>query len=194
MQKLLRRRIPNWLILGVGMSLVVIALGLSALNKPLPEYLIAAQDLVPGEPISADSLIAVNMNLGSAANLYLQRGEVLQDETVVSLIRQGELIPRAELTKNLKANFTSLRFLPTLKPSQNIKPGSWVSIWQVVETEDDFESQRLIPRALVLAVITEDGLFSGDSPEVEISLQLEDSSLVISALSAGHDVYLLPVL
>lgn len=194
MQKLLRRRIPNWLILAIGMSMVIVALSLSALNRPLPEYLIAAQDLVPGEPISPESLVAVSMNLGSAANLYLQHGEVLQDETVLSLIRQGELIPKAELTKNLKADFTSLRFLPTLKPSQNIKPGSWVSIWQVVETEDDFESQRLIPRALVLAVITEEGLFSGDSPEVEISLQLEDSSLILSALSAGNDVYLLPVL
>lgn len=194
MQKLLRRRIPNWLILAIGMSMVIVALSLSALNRPLPEYLIAAQDLVPGEPISPESLVAVSMNLGSAANLYLQHGEVLQDETVLSLIRQGELIPKAELTKNLKADFTSLRFLPTLKPPQNIKPGSWVSIWQVVETEDDFESQRLIPRALVLAVITEEGLFSGDSPEVEISLQLEDSSLILSALSAGNDVYLLPVL
>ncbi|MCF8529643.1 MAG: SAF domain-containing protein [Aquiluna sp.] len=193
MQKLLRRRIPNWLILAIGMFMVIFALSVSALNKPLPEYLIAAEDLVPGEPISADSLMAASFNLGASANLYLRQGEALKDATVLSLIRQGELIPKAGLTRYLTRDFTSLRFVPELKPSKEMKPGSWVSIWQVIETEDAFESQRLISRALVLGVITEDGLFAGNSPEVEISLQLEDSSLLLSALTAGNDVYLLPV-
>ena len=194
MQKLMRRRIPNWLMLAIGMSFVVLALGVSALNKPLPEYLVASEDLVPGRVIDEEAFISSPLDLGGFSDSYIKNVDEVKGRTVLSLIRVGELIPKGEVTDLLKPDFTSLRFAPKLKPVLAIKPGAWVSIWQVVEAEDGFQPERLIARALVTQVISEEGLFASADAEVELSMALTDSSLVIAAISSEVDVYLLPVL
>ena len=194
MQKLIKRKIPNWLFLALGMSVVGFALFLSAANKPLPEYLVAAGNLRPGQLLEIDDFETAGLELGPLASLYLKSDELPAYAAVSSVIRAGELVPAALLIEEIDPAFTALRFTPGLKPAESVKPGSWVSIWQVVEVEGVFETQRLVARAQVSAVVIGEGLFAAEIPEVEISVRIEDSALILSALSAEFDVYVLPVL
>jgi hypothetical protein len=194
MQRLIKRRVPNWLILGFGMGAIAIALFVSAANKPLPEYLVASSNLRPGQLLVKEDFESVALDLGPLADKYLTADAFAPNYGISVVARSGELIALDSLTSQLNPELTSIRFTPGLQPSSSVKVGGWVSIWQVVEVDEVFEAQRLISRAEVSNLIVGEGLFATDSPEIEISLRLEDSVLVLAALSAGLDVYVLPVL
>jgi hypothetical protein len=191
MAKVLRRRIPNWAWLSAGMCIVAVALALSALNRPLPQYLVAAVDLKPGAAISISDFTLINLDLGSSADSYLGPSELIAEASVTRLIPAGELLPTRSLREFVAPGMTSIRFIPGLKPSTNVRPGTWVSIWQVVETETGFESQRIVERSEVTEVAFGEGLFAADFPEVELILSLAEATLVLEAVAADTDLFVL---
>lgn len=191
MAKVLRRRIPNWAWLSAGMCIVAVALALSALNRPLPQYLVAAVDLKPGAAISISDFTLINLDLGSSADSYLGPSELIAEASVTRLIPAGELLPTRSLREFVAPGITSIRFIPGLKPSTNVRPGTWVSIWQVVETETGFESQRIVERSEVTEVAFGEGLFAADFPEVELILSLAEATLVLEAVAADTDLFVL---
>lgn len=193
MQKLIRRRVPNWLVLAVAMSAIIVLLVIQGANKPLPEYLVAATELVPGDPISDDDIETIALDLKEISGTYLTTSDEPCGLSVLNLVRPGELIPKSILTNNSKPGFTSLQFAPRLKPVTAIRSGATVEIWRVVEIEEEFEPQRLVARALVTRIISEEGLFASENAEVEISLSIADSTLLIGAISSDFDIYLLPI-
>ena len=191
MAKVLRRRIPNWAWLSAGMCIVAVALALSALNRPLPQYLVAAVDLKPGAAISISDFTLINLDLGSSADSYLGPSELIAEASVTRLIPAGELLPTRSVREFVAPGMTSIRFVPGLKPSTNVRPGTWVSIWQVVETETGFESQRIVERSEVTEVAFGEGLFAADFPEVELILSLAEATLVLEAVAADTDLFVL---
>jgi hypothetical protein len=187
------RRIPNWLLLVAGSTLLATALGIAALTRPVPEYLVAATALKPGAPIEQQDLKPVSLDLGETAEIYVLASELQPGVGVSRIVREGELLSKADLTFELDENLTSIRFIPKLKPSNQVKPGSQVSVWKVVETETGQEVQQLVARAEVLDLVYGDGLFAAEFPEVEIRISWEQSALLLQAVTAESDIYLLPL-
>jgi hypothetical protein len=191
MAKVLRRRIPNWAWLSAGMGLIAVTLAVSALNRPLPQYLVAAVDLKPGASISVADFTLINLDLGSSAQSYLGPDGLSADSSVTRLIPAGELLPARSVREFVSPGMTSIRFIPGLKPATNVQPGTWVSIWQVVETETGFESQRIVERSEVTEVAFGEGLFAADFPEVELILSLAEATLVLEAVAADIELFVL---
>jgi hypothetical protein len=187
------RRIPNWILLVAGSTLVATALGIAAVTKPVPEYLVAAAALKPGAPLSATDLKTVPLDLGETAASYVLAEDLPPGVGVSRVVRQGELLSKADLTFELDQELTSIRFIPKLKPSVQVKPGSQVSVWKVVETETGQQVQQLVARAEVLDLVYGEGLFAAEFPEVEIRITWEQSALLLQAVTAESDIYLLPL-
>jgi Flp pilus assembly protein CpaB len=178
----IRRRISGWMILTL---LVIFASGLlliAALNKPLPTYLVAKRDLAAGESIEATDFVEVSLDLGPLAEKYLTT--LSNDWQVLSHIPAGELVPLSRLGIDLAANQTVVRLMPSVRPAANVKPGSWVSVWQVIEQEDNHLAELLVQSAEVSAVEFGEGLFADKLPEVEVVLGAEQATLLITALAA----------
>lgn len=187
----IRRRISGWLILTL---VVVSASGLFlvlSINKPLPSYLVAKRDLAAGESLDSSDFLAVPMDLGPVAEKYLS--SVSQSLQLLSQIPAGELIPVSRLGIDLAENQTGVRLIPSTKPASSVKPGSWVSIWQVVEQEDKYLPQLLVERAEVSAVEYGEGLLADQLPEVEVVLSTGQATLLITALAAKFEVFVLPL-
>lgn len=191
MAKRLRARPSNTVILIVGSLLILVFVALAGLNRPLPSYLIAATNLAPGSNLSASELRVEPLDLGSAADYYLSADELAGAELVLP-IGVGELIPKRAVGKALGANQTSIRIIPKLKPANQIRAGSSVSIWQVVESEEGFESQLVVAAALVNELSYGEGLFAGELPEVELLISSDQATLVIEAVTAESALYILP--
>lgn len=187
------RRIPNWLLLVASSGLVALALGVAAISRPVPEYLVAAAALKPGAPIQVEDLKVVALDLEEAAPNYLLAEDLLPGVGVLRVVRQGEIISRADLTFETDESLTSIRFIPKLKPSDQVIPGGKVSVWRVVETEAGMEVQQLVPSAEVLDLVYGEGLFAAEFPEVELRLSWEQSALMLQAVSAESDIYILPL-
>jgi len=187
----IRRRMSGWLILTL---VVVSASGLFlvlSINKPLPSYLVAKRDLAAGEALDSSDFLEVPMDLGPVAEKYLS--SVSPRLQLLAQIPAGELIPVSRLGIDFAENQTGVRLIPGTKPASSVKPGSWVSIWQVVEQEDKYLPQLLVERAEVSAVEYGEGLLADQLPEVEVVLSTGQATLLITALAAKYEVFVLPL-
>ena len=191
MAKRLRARPSNTVILIIGSFAILALVAIAGLNRPLPSYLIAASNLAPGTELTVSQVRVESLDLGSTADKYLT-AEELAGASLVLPVPEGELIPKRALGEALSTNQTSIRLVPKLKPASQITPGSTVAIWQVVEREEDFESQLLVPSALVSQLQYGEGLFAGELPEVELLLSNEHALLVMQAITAESAIYILP--
>jgi hypothetical protein len=172
------------------MAIASSVLFILALNKPLPTYLVAKRDISPGEQISLGDVELVALDLGPLADKYAIG--VTDSMSSRSAIPAGELLPLSRLGSAMPENQTAIRLVPSTKPSALVNGGAYVSVWQVVEGESGFEPQQLVARAEVAAVEYGEGLFSEEIPEVELLLGKEQAMLVITALAADFDIYVLP--
>lgn len=187
----IRRRMSGWLLLTL---VVVSASGLFlvlSINKPLPSYLVAKRDLAAGETLDSSDFLEIPMDLGPVAEKYLS--SVSPRLQLLSQIPAGELIPVSRLGIDFAENQTGVRLIPSTKPASSVKPGSWVSIWQVVEQEDKYLPQLLVERAEVSAVEYGEGLLADQLPEVEVVLSTGQATLLITALAAKYEVFVLPL-
>ncbi len=192
MAKRLRARPSNTLLLIVGSVLLLSLVAFAGLNRPVPSYLIAASNLGPGMSLTDQNTQALRLQLGSLAPRYAT-GEDVAGLVLLQPVAAGELIPLRLLGSGLGAGQTSLRFTPGLKPAGQITPGSRVAIWQVVEIDDEFESQLLVQSALVTDLQFGEGLFAGELPEVEVLLTEALATLVLESIAAKANIYLLPL-
>jgi hypothetical protein len=187
----IRKSISPWTFAIFILSLAALAVIVITLNKPLPTYLVAKRALVPGEQLTAQDVDFLNLDLGPLESNYLR--EIPADLAVRSAVPAGELIPVSRLGTQLSENQTAIRILPATKPASSVVAGTLVSVWQVVEVEGQFQPQQLVATAEVAAVQYGEGLFSEEIPEVELLVGREQAMLVITALAADFDVFVLPV-
>jgi hypothetical protein len=112
---------------------------------------------------------------------------------VISQIPAGELVPLSRVGKKLLPNQTSIRFTPSSKPAANVAPGSFVSIWQVIKVEDVYQPELLVVRAEVSALLQKERLLANDVPEIEVVLGIDQATLLMTALAAKYEVFVLPL-
>jgi len=186
----IKRRVSPWSIFITVAAVSCAFLIFLAINKPLPTYLVAKRDLVAGELLSVRDVESVALDLGPIAERY---AVAISDGVAVrSAISAGELLPLSRLGGQFLENQTAVRLIPSTKPSAAVTQGSFVSVWQVVEVDGGFEPQQLVDRAEVAAVKYGEGLFAEEIPEVELLLGKEQAMLLITALAADYEVYVLP--
>ena len=193
MPKRLRARPANWVLLLIGSSLVLGGLVFASAIKPLPSYLVASSTISTGTLISDADTVVAEIDLGTLSEAYVTADTAIDGLSVTAVIGKGELIPLRLIGTGLRPNQTAIRFVPNLKPADSIVAGSVVSVWQVTETEDGFVPQRIVSVSEVLAIEFGDGLFAEDAPDVELLLNLDQSTLVLAAVAARYPIYVLPL-
>lgn len=99
-----RLRRPRWrdprLLVGLLLVLASVAgvVALVASSQRTGAYWSAAQDIAPGTPVEAGQFVAVEANLGGAAERYLPAdGPAPTGQVVAGALRAGELVPRQAL-------------------------------------------------------------------------------------------------
>jgi hypothetical protein len=193
MPKRLRARPANWVLLLIGSSLVLGGLLFASAIKPLPSYLVASSTISTGTLISDADVVVAEIDLGTLSEAYVTADTATDGLSVTAVIGRGELIPLRLIGTGLRPNQTAIRFVPNLKPADSIVAGSVVSVWQVTETDDGFVPQRIVSVSEVLAIEFGDGLFAEDAPDVELLLNLDQSTLVLAAVAARYPIYVLPL-
>lgn len=193
MPKRLRSRPANWVLLLIGSAVILAGLTVATIIKPLPTYLVASADLTTGTSLATVQAELLPLDLGDLADVYAGPDQLASTLVLTGPVGIGELIPLRLLGRGLLPNQTVVRFVPDLLPAESIGSGSAVSVWQVVETEEGYQPQRIVSVAEVLALEFGEGLFADDSPNVELLLNLDQSTLVLQAVAADYPLYVLPL-
>lgn len=175
--------------MSAAISLVVA--GVLALNRPLPEYLVARDDLHPGERVTIENFDLMRLDLASAGAGYLTSDDMDASYVVSQVILRGELLPDRSLSSAGVQGFTTLVLESSIPVSKKITPGTWVQIWRTASTAIGMNGELLISRSEVASVIQNDSLGSMDQRLVEVLVTQEQASLLIESIAAEMDLYLL---
>jgi hypothetical protein len=194
MKKVLRKRISTWSLITIVAAAGLVTAAAFALNKPLPEYLVAKVDLQPGQKISITQLAARPINLGEAGSAYLTLRDFDEGYVTTDFISSGELLPFRQLSTTQSAGRTTVVLVPSLEISPSIEPGSWVQIWRTIESSEGFLSERLVDRSQVVSLRQGDSLVSSSETQIEVDVSEEQSAIILQTMSAEQDIYVLVTL
>ncbi len=191
MAKVFRRAVPRWFLLTLFFGVGLVGVGYFALNRPLPSYLIASSNLSAGQTVLISDFETAALELGEASKAYVTLENFEPGMQLIDSIPAGELLPKSRLTPQLDPNLTTLRVTPSLPVSLAVVPGSYVGVWQSFEIEGEITTLQLVERAKVTQVIAPDGLFANDTAEVELLLDVDSATLLMDAITAEYEIYLL---
>lgn len=191
MARSLRRRVSNWAVISAVGAVGLVIAGVLALNRPLPEYLVAASVLRPGERVGLERFEVHHLDLGSLKGNYLTPRNAPEKFFVTELVLAGELIPTRGVSEMGSQNLTPLVLNPSLPISHEINAGSWVEIWRTVPSPEGFVSELLVARSQVLLISEDDSLISDKASLVEVLITPEEASILLQTIASDLDLYLL---
>ncbi len=189
----MRLRRPRWkdprLIIGVVLVLASVLLGglLAARISGTTTVLAAREPIVPGQQITAEDLIAVEVRLGDSAGAYLESAADIPAGTVATrTVDSGELLPRSVLGQPESVPLRPLMIPVDSSIAQSIRPGSDVELWHTPEGDAESsgtEAVVLVDRAVVRRV-DEGSSLGMRSMAVEVLIPREKLPEVLQVLAA----------
>jgi hypothetical protein len=191
MNKILRKRISNLTLLLIVAATGLLIAGAVALNRPLPEYLVAKASLIPGEKIGIESFELQRLNLGIASNRYLSASNAPDSFYLSEMVMEGELVATRKVQHLGPEGFTTIVLNPSMPLSQKVSAGTWVQIWRTIPAVDNFLGELLVTRSQVVAVTQDDAIASDRGEFVEVLVSQQQSALLLQTISAEFDVYIL---
>lgn len=192
-----RLALPRWLdlrlVIGVLLVLVSIAVGarvIAAADRTVP-VLVAAEDLAPGQPLTADLVESRGVLLEQGLDQYLT-GAVGSGYVVVRPVERGELLPRSAIsaaTEIEAARYVTLPVAGTEAPA-GIGAGAIVDVW-LTPADGDGPAFLLLSGVTVTAASSGSGGLAGSSGQVQVTLAVVDDELdevtaeLVAAARAG---------
>jgi len=163
-----------------------------AVMRPVPEYLVASQDLASGTRVLPEQLTVSRIELGPAGAGYVQPAEFRAGMVLTRPVLRGELLPASALADNVNPLFTQLVVQPSSMPPAQVRVGNRVALWAAAANSDR-GARQLLGRAEVTALIEPVGLFSDSWPSVQLLIPRTSVALVLQAIATKQQIYLLPV-
>lgn len=180
----------------VGASVLGVVTLIGAVDRRTTVYAAAAA-LSPGDRIDRGDLVEREVSLDGADDLYLRADEVPGDGLVVMQpVRNGELVPRASVGETAGISSTALVLELTAPPSSVVRAGAIVDVWASPVADEGrgyLAPIVLVPDAVVVRVITEDGLVSSRaSGAVEVLVPRTRVARVLQAQASGDALAIVP--
>ncbi|HRC40335.1 hypothetical protein [Nostocoides sp.] len=201
-----RLRRPSWrdtrLLSGIALVLLATALGaygLRAADSRVPVYA-AREVLVPGQRLTLDALVQVDVQLSGAKEAYLAvAGGLPSDGYVLREVRAGELIPRASVGPGELVEVSPLTIVVDQASAGALVVGSVVDVYANTPatqgTRDTWEGpQRVLERVQVARLTSGSGFgaASGRSA-VQALIPRDRVASVIALVDSGAKFTLVPV-
>jgi hypothetical protein len=192
-----RRRAPFDPRVLIGILLVVGSVAgvitvVAANDRTVPVYA-AAEALVPGTRLTADSLRVARVRLGSAQERYLGAPLPRDGVVVTRSVAAGELVPLSALGAAASVTQASVVVPLSTKPAASVGPGSAIDLWAAAKATGTGEKAPpphvLVSGATVVRLLTPSGLLAADrSATLEVEVPQEDVAAVLQAVADGDSV------
>ncbi|MDO8144177.1 MULTISPECIES: hypothetical protein [unclassified Isoptericola] len=201
-----RLRRPTWrdprLVVGLLLVALAVALGawvVSGADRTVPVY-VAAGTLTPGEPVAAEDLRVVDVNLGAETARYL-RADVgpPTDQVALRVVEDGELVAAGALGPAERVDVRAVAVPVSAGLSERIRAGALVDLWFVPDVAPGSKGGAPEPEPLVTGVVVEQvdvsdsGLVVADGGTVHVLVGSERLPAVLSALGADGSIAVVPV-
>lgn len=191
MNKVLRKRISNFTLIIAIVALGLVVAGAIALNRPLPEYLVAKSNLIPGEKVGLERFELRSLDLGAASSAYIQSENAPESFYVNELVLEGELVPARKVTELQGKGLTTVVLNPSIPISQKVGAGSWVQIWRSTPNAQGFVGELLITKGQVVSVMQDASFISDRGVLVEVMVSQQQAALLLETMASEFEIYVL---
>lgn len=204
-----RLRAPSWrdsrLLVGVLLVLVSTVLGavvVARADDRVPFYA-AKGELAPGQRLTADDVVRVDVLLGDGAAGYLPADRPLAADTwSLRALRPGELIPASAVGSGAAVDVQQVALLVDATSAAALAPGSVVDVY--VNRPEDGSTvglpvlagpERVLEGVSVVRVAGEDGVLGGSVQTRAVHVMVPRDSVrdVVADVDLGARITLVPV-
>lgn len=198
---------PSWrdsrLLVGLLLVLAATALGAKAVasaDDRVPVFA-AASALKPGDRLTSDNLVRIDVKLGDGAAEYLTAtGAVPPEHFVLREIRRGELVPASAVGGRDRVTVQPVTIRVEATSVTSLVAGSVVDVWvskrDPAATQERYQPATLALRAVSVAWIpTDQGSFgvSASTKAVQVLVGSADVPVLITAVDDQSRITLVPV-
>jgi hypothetical protein len=204
-----RLRAPSWRDsrLLVGVLLVVVSTVLGALvvaraDQRVPVYA-AAGALAPGQPLTADDVTVVRVQLGDGTADYLPADAPLPaDSYALRDLRPGELVPRSSVGSAATVEVQQVALQVDATSAASLRRGTLVDVYVNRPAEGDTVGvvrlegpERVLERVAVVAVAEEDSVLAGAEQTRAVRVMVPRDSVrdLVADVDVGARITLVPV-
>ncbi|MDQ1583466.1 MAG: hypothetical protein QOF36_1520 [Microbacteriaceae bacterium] len=184
----------------IGLGLVVgSVVGVSALVSAADRTTVAYAARGPlslGDTAHASDLVATNVRLGQAGELYLSSGQLPAEGVVVTrAIAAGELVPLSAVGSAAKPEQTRVVVSVSGVLAASVGPGSVVDVWAAAEgdTGQFGPPAVLVDTATVVRLVDSQGLIARDGVSVEVQVPRDEVAAVLESVANGDVISIVPV-
>lgn len=197
---------PGWRDLRVVVGLLLVLLSVAGgarlvagLDDTTPVYA-AARDLLPGQPVSAQDVVTVDVRLGEGSSRYVDGATALATGThLLRPVAAGELIPAAALGTAREALDKTVSVPVDTRSAGTLSTGSVVDVWVSRRDTEALGEAYLDPELLLAGAVVDHvppeggGLGSGlGRSSVAVVVPAVQVGAVIAAVDQGARVTLVP--
>jgi hypothetical protein len=168
-------------------------------DRTVPVY-VAAGTLTPGEPVDAEHLRVVDVNLGAEDARYLRADVPLPDgQVALRVVEDGELVAAAALGAAADVDVRAVAVPVASGLSERITAGASVDLWFVPEGSSGSGEPAAEPAPIVSGVVVEQvdvadsGLVVASQGTLHVLVGVTDLPAVLSALGSAGSVAVVPV-
>lgn len=182
----------------IGLALVVLSiLGVWLIvnaSRTTTPVLQADRTIVPGEALSSSDFSVVDVSLGAAAQRYLAPQDLAAGQIATRGMAEGELLSAAAVGDADDARTTTIVVESSVGLPAEIEPGTVVELWQAPPLEEGFDEPRVLVADVTVASLVEaDGVMAQNRPAVELVIDRSDVSDVLSAMTGGAALSIVPM-
>lgn len=189
-----RLRRPGWtdprLLIGVVLIAIAVTLTVSAISRAdvTEPYYAARATVVPGQRITLDDLVVVNVKVSS--DEYVAAGADVSEVVAARVIESGELVPASALMEADRFEGRPVAVESSRPLSEDVRPGAVVDVWVTREGEDGTPQSELVGRGLTVASVgTDGGAFAASSSDVVyVVVDADEVGSFLAAMSGDGDV------
>ncbi len=187
----LRNRLNPLVLVTASLALALLVVFYLQLARPVPEVLVAKQDLAEGTEISISDFDSVGIDLGLASDAYFSVDQFPAGGILARSIAAGEVLARSQVSQFSTPGYSVIKFKPELPIAESLQIGDQVSVWVVSgEQFEQLDPAVQISLGRLISVQPGEGLFADELPFVEISIPELTLPEVLKSMAAADRVYL----
>ncbi|GAA2984623.1 hypothetical protein JOD63_001897 [Microbacterium terrae] len=182
--------------LGIALVIVSVAgvwLVVGAARATVPVYT-AARTIVPGEPLSADTLRPVEVALGQLEERYFTQDELADGLVATRTIAEGELVPADAVGDAAASRTTSVVVRSAVDVPASVEAGTVVELWAAPLLKGGgYDAPRiLVPDATVVSVTRDDSMLGGGAAALELVIPRADVAAMLAAQADDSALSVVP--
>ncbi|GAA1467457.1 SAF domain-containing protein [Microbacterium thalassium] len=151
--------------------------------------------LVPGDPITAADVRAVEVGLGQVAGAYLGADDLTEGLIATRTVGEGELLARDAVGPDSAIRTTHVVVRSSVDVPASVGTGSTVEVWSAPLLEPGrYDVPRiLLADAIVVSVEHDDSAIGAAGATLEIIITRSDVAATLAAMADGAAISVVPV-